>query len=118
MADDLLTVRLKTLMCYQIDEQKFDDIFIKYKGKKIWPVDKKHEDVAIGKYELGVDIAGLTSNEQIVLEIWDHDTLSPNDLLGTMALVPDKRGAGPYTVDMQRPRESDMARYSIAWEVL
>lgn len=118
MNANTLKVKLKNLMCYQIDEEKFDDIFIKYKGKSIWPTDKKHEDVSIGKYKLDVTISGVKPNEEMTLEIWDHDTFSPNDLLGKMKMIPDQPGGGPYMVDMKPTHEKDMARYSIEWEVL
>lgn len=113
-----LTVRLKTLHCFQNDEEKFDDIFLKHDGNTIWPKDKKHEDVRINtRHELNVEIANLVPNEQTAIEVWDHDVLSPNDLLGTAYIVPDKSG-GPYTVDMKPIDDKEIARYSIDWEIL
>lgn len=113
-----LTVRLKTLHCFQNDEEKFDDIFLKFKGKRIWPTDKKHEDVRVNtKHDLNVELADLTPNERVGIEVWDHDVFSPNDLLGTAHIVPDQPG-GPYTVDMQPIDDQETARYSIDWEIL
>ncbi|MEQ9288581.1 MAG: hypothetical protein RIG77_16795 [Cyclobacteriaceae bacterium] len=117
MSDSNLTIRLKSLTCFQNDEDKFDDVFIKHEGKKIWPTDKKHEDVSVGNYKLGVDISGIKPNSEVILEIWDHDTFSPNDLLGSTKMIPDQPG-GPYQVDMQPAHDSDIARYSIEWQVL
>ncbi|MEO9803507.1 MAG: hypothetical protein ABJF04_09685 [Reichenbachiella sp.] len=113
-----LTVNLKTLHCFQNDEEKFDDIFLKFNGKRIWPKDKKHEDVGVNtKHDLSVEIPDLTPNEQVAIEVWDHDVLSPNDLLGTAYIVPDQPG-GPYTVDMKPIDDKETARYSIDWEIL
>jgi len=117
MAEEKLTVRLRTLLCYQNDEVKFDDIFIKYLGRRIWPTDKKHEDVSVGSTQLMLDIADVTPNEEMILEIWDFDTWSANDLLGKARLVPDKPG-GPYTVDMNPVDDKEVARYSIEWQIL
>lgn len=118
MEIEKLTVRLIQLHCYQNDEEKFDDVFLKFNGEKIWPQDKKHEDVRIdSKHDLDVTIAGLIPDERAAIEVWDHDLLSPNDLLGTMYFVPDKKG-GPYTVDMNPLNESTTARYSIDWEII
>lgn len=117
MSDEKLTVRLKSLMCFVNDEDKFDDVYIKYKGKKIWPLNKKHEDVSVGRVELNIDIPDVTPNEEMVLEIWDYDLMSRNDLLGKTRMIADQPG-GPYTVDMAPNSEKDVARYSIEWQVL
>ena len=53
----------------------------------------------------------------MVLEIWDHDKLTPNDLLGKMHMIPDQLG-GPYTVDMKPTHDSYTARYMIEWQIL
>jgi len=118
MSEEKLTVRLKKLHCYQNNEERYDDIFLVYNDTQIWPVDKKHEDVPIGSIELDVNIPDVKANEQIVVEIWDHDTLSPNDLYGHARFVPDRPGGGPYTVDMKPINDEEVARYSIDWEVL
>ena len=117
MADEKLTVRLNTLHCYQNDEAKFDDIYIRYLGKRIWPTDKKHEDVGVGLTQLMIDIADVNPNEEMILEIWDYDTWSANDLLGKARIIADKPG-GPYTVDMEPINEKEVARYSINWQIL
>lgn len=117
MTNEKLTVRLKTLMCYQNDEAKFDDIFIKYQGRRIWPTDKKHEDVAEGSTKIMIDIPDVIPNEEMILEIWDYDTWSANDLLGKARLIPDQPG-GPYTVDMTPINDKEIARYSIEWQIL
>ncbi|MFY0626435.1 MAG: hypothetical protein JXR07_09080 [Reichenbachiella sp.] len=118
MGEENLTVRLKKLHCYQNNEERFDDIFIIHNGSQIWPVDKRHEDVPIGTIELMVNIPNVAANKEVVLEIWDHDKLSPNDLYGHATFVPDKSGSGPYTVDMKPLDDKELARYSIDWEVL
>lgn len=117
MSDERLTVRLKSLMCFVNDEDKFDDIYIKYQGKKIWPVDKKHEDVSVGRVVMNVDINDVTPNEEMILEVWDYDLISRNDLLGKARMIPDQPG-GPYSVDMTPASDKDVARYSIEWQVL
>ena len=117
MSEELLTIRLRSLTCFQNDEEKFDYIFIIYNCNKIWPVDKKHEDVPVGSYKLGIYIPDVKANSEMVLEIWDHDKLTQNDLLGKMHMIPDQTG-GPYTVDMKPTHDSDTARYMIEWQIL
>lgn len=118
MKRETLTVRLKKLHCHQNDEARYDDVFIIYKGKKIWPTDKRHEDVSIGTYEMMVDLKSITPMEEVVLEVWDRDTFSPNDLYGKATLVPDYPAHVPYVVDMMPNTHKDIARYSIDWEVV
>ena len=118
MNEEKIVVRLNNLHCFENDEAKFDDIFLKFKKKKIWPLDKKHEDVrANTKHDLSIDLTGLTPGEPIAIEVWDHDVMSPNDLLGTALFTPDEAG-GPFMVDMKPAHEKDTARYSIGWQVL
>ncbi len=118
MSEEKLTVRLKKLHCYQNNEERFDDIFLIYKGEQIWPTDKRHEDVPVGTMELMVDIPNVEAEKEMVVEIWDHDKISPNDLYGHARFVPDRPGGGPYTVDMKPATEEEVARFSIDWEVL
>lgn len=118
MNEDKIVVRLNNLHCYENDEAKFDDVFLKFKKKRIWPLDKKHEDVrANTKHDLGIDLIDLSRGEEIAIEVWDHDVMSANDLLGTACLTPDKAG-GPFMVDMKPKNKKDTARYSIVWQVL
>ncbi|WP_109833203.1 C2 domain-containing protein [Reichenbachiella versicolor] len=118
MSQETLTVRLKKIHCYQNDEHRYDDVFILHNKKQIWPVDKRHEDVGIGTYDMMVDIKGLIPMEPVVLEIWDHDTFSPNDLYGKVTFVPGFPAGVPYSVDMVPNSEKEIARYMIDWEVV
>ena len=118
MASKKLSVLLKKIHCYQNDEDRFDDIFIIHNKKQIWPTNKRHEDVGIGTHEVMVKIDGLTPMKEVVLEIWDHDTFSPNDLYGKATFVPDFPAGVSYTVDMKPNSDKEVARYSIDWEVV
>lgn len=118
MSEEKVTVRLNKLHCYQNNEERYDDIFLMYEGKQIWPKAKRHVDVPIGSTKLMVEIPHITPNNEIVIEIWDHDKLSPNDLYGHTRFIVDQSGSGPYTVDMVPLTEKEVARYSIDWEVL
>ena len=118
MNNDHLTVRLKKLHCHQNDEERFDDVFIIFKGKQIWPTDKRHEDVKIGTYELMVNLAGIKPMEEVVLEVWDHDTFSPNDLYGKISFFPDFPAGVSYSADMKPTSNTNYARYTLDWEVI
>lgn len=118
MSDEKVTVRLNKLHCFQNNEERYDDIFMIHEGKQIWPVDKRHEDVPIGTMPLDVEIRDVDPNKELEIEIWDHDKLSPNDLYGHARLVPGTDTGMLYTVDMKPYSESEVARFSIDWEVI
>lgn len=117
MSDKNLTIKLKSLTCFITDEDKFDDVFLKHNKKRVWPIDKKHHPVPVGNTKLNFNISDLPANEALTIELWDFDKFSANDLLGTFTLIPDKPG-GPYTVDMKTPKEKDVAKYTMEWQIL
>ncbi|MEQ9297654.1 MAG: hypothetical protein RIF33_03780 [Cyclobacteriaceae bacterium] len=117
MADKKHTVKLIHLYCYANEELKEDEVFIKYKGRRIWPVNKKYARLKPGeKKEIGVDIPDVTEGEMLTLEVWDWDLFSANDLLGSATMKVDGPG-GPYLVDMRPSSAEETARYSIQWQV-
>jgi len=96
-------------------ENKEDEIFIKYDGKRIWPKDKKYTPVSEGTIELNVSVSGLTPHEAFKLEIWEYDLFSPNDKLGVFTMIIDERG-GPFQTDMVPHTKKEVAKYTLEWE--
>ena len=117
MSQDNLSVKLKSLTCFITDEDKFDDVYLKYNGKKVWPQDKKHHPVPVGNTKLNFVISDIAPNTMMEIELWDYDTLSANDLLGKFTIVVDKVGP-PYTVDMVTPKPKDLAKYTLEWQAV
>lgn len=66
---------------------------------------------------LDVEISGLSVGQEIVIELWDFDWLSSNDLLGVFKLeVPGL--IGTYATDMTlNLAETQKAKYTLEWEV-
>lgn len=112
------TVLLTNLHCYLVEEHGFDDVYLKYKGKKIWPKEKKHAISMDTTTELNLPLKGLIEKQQIVIELWDWDLVSANDKLGTFTLLAE--GApGSFSTDMvQNKKETKKAKYTLNWEVL
>ena len=68
------TLVLNRLHCYFVEESEYDDVFLKYDGKKIWPKDKKQQPIMMDTTtELEVEIKELQRNQEVVIEIWDWD---------------------------------------------
>ncbi|MGF1635550.1 MAG: hypothetical protein ACFCUU_00650 [Cyclobacteriaceae bacterium] len=109
---------LLNLYCYAVEESGFDDVFLKFNKKKIWPVDKCQIPVRESTITpLDVEIVSIEPGENIEVEVWDFDYLSPNDLLGTFHIKAD--AGGPYSTDMiQNTAETTKAKYTLEWEVI
>lgn len=100
-----------------VEEHKFDDVYLKYDKKRIWPLEKKQQPVYMdSETELNVSITGLKDGQRIQIELWDWDLLSPDDLLGTFNM--QIAYGGPYTTDMVRNlKETKKAKYTLEWYV-
>jgi len=113
------TLTLARLHCYLVEEHQFDDVYLKYDGKKIWPTGKKQQPIMMDTTtDLNIEIEGLVKNQKIVIELWDWDLISPNDKLGTFSLVIGGE-PGPFFTDMvQNRKETKKAKYTIDWEAI
>lgn len=110
----MLTCRIIKLNCYLSDEEA-DEVFLIHNKNRIWPTDKKYIEMKDTELKIGVDLA-VERNTMLELELWDYDTWTPNDLLGTFKLLADERG-GPFTSDLIT-NSGVSAKYSLEWEVV
>ena len=113
------TLLLSMLHCYFVEENEYDDVYLKYNGDKIWPKDKKQQPITMDSTtELNVEIQNLLKGQEIVIELWDWDFLSPNDKLGTFTMIVEGN-PGTFSTDMvQNLKETKKAKYTIDWEVI
>ena len=118
MPDQTYKLSLNNLFCYFVEEEDYDDVYLTYNGKKIWPKNKRMKHIMMDtSVELNVEIKGVKKDQEVVIELWDHDWLSTNDLLGTFKFIIEGV-SGPFTTDMKRNRdETDKAKYTLEWEV-
>jgi hypothetical protein len=117
MSSQQIGLRLINLHCYAVEENEFDDVYLNYNGVKIWPEEKKHHPVREHTITaLEIDLNPVETGQKIVIELWDFDFLSPDDLYGTFQLVADP--GGPYSTDLSlNYKETKKARYVLEWEV-
>jgi hypothetical protein len=117
-AEKKLTIQLVRLHCYFVEEAGYDDVFLKFQGKKIWPVDKKQQAIMMDTTtELNIELTNIERGQKVEVELWDWDFLSPNDKLGLFNMIIDG-SPGPFSTDMvQNKRETQKAKYTLEWEV-
>ena len=109
------TLRLLQLHCYLSDEADADEVFIKSDGEKVWPKKEKFTKMKDKSVPLNLEFK-MDKGSTRVLEIWDYDFWSPNDLLGTFTIDADQSG-GPYTVPMVK-KDKGNAKYAIEYELM
>lgn len=113
------TLLLNRLHCYFVEEHEYDEVLLKYNGKKIWPKNKKWQAIMMDTTTaLEVEIDGIEENQDVVIEVWDWDLLSSNDKLGTFTL-PIENDVGAFSSDMvQNLKETNKAKHSLDWELV
>jgi len=94
------------------DESDGDEIFILMDGKKIWPTEKKF--LTINDENTKIDLViEIEKGQSFNLELWDHDTLSANDLLGK--LIIEANNHGHFVTDFIKTG-SDGSKYALEYE--
>jgi len=109
-------LKLKSITCYQPSEKDKDEIFLKFRGDKIWP--EKSKFIRIDANEtvhINLNINATTIWMEI--ELWEYDFLSKNDHLGDFALK-SSNYAGQYTSELKVMDDFiDKVKYSLNWEI-
>ena len=107
-------VKLLTLHCHISDESDLDEVYLKFDGKKIWPVSGKYQKMDLGETVLNISITRVTKGAIVEIELWDYDILSKDDNLGSFHLNLDSFGGG-FSTEMKKISKTQ-ASYSLDWE--
>lgn len=117
--NNTFTLLLARLHCYFVEESEYDDVYLKYEGKKIWPKDKRQQPIMMDTTtDLNVEIGNISRNQEVIIELWDWDLISANDKLGTFTMVIEGDTGSFYTDMIQNKKETKKAKYSLDWEVV
>jgi len=113
----MATIKLRNINCMVPDEIDKDEMFLKFKGKKIWPTDHKYFRIQSNE---AADVQHTMDVQEgwVEIELWDYDLTSFNDLLGTFRLKVDDH-PGSYSASLTRnEKKSHTASYLLNWEIL
>ena len=112
-------IRLINLHCALNDEVDKDEVFLKYEKKKIWPTSGVYKSVDNGEtHELNITFDHEISRE-IIIELWDYDYLSRNDLLGSFTMkINDNDRITTYYTNMKVLEKGSTASYKLEWELV
>ena len=109
-------LRLQSLVPYVQTEADGDEIFIRYKNKKVAPARSKFYKVSGHPVELNIEVQLQKDDQWVELELWEYDRLSPNDSLGHFRLLVDQ-ASDNFTAELIRNKES-AAKYVLNWEII
>jgi hypothetical protein len=114
---DMPLIKLSSIICQTPDESDKDEIYLKVKGKKIWPMDARYVKIDVDE-QVNINLKFRASKGLWEIELWEYDLTSKNDHLGNF-LIDVKDGKGSFT-DMLTVNEdvTDHADYVLNWEIL
>ena len=82
-------------------------------GKKIWPVDNKYLTVLEETITINLFFE-INKGDVVYFELWDHDKLSANDLLGKLSF--EANAHGHFIADFIKTGK-DGSKYGLEWEI-
>ena len=107
-------LNLISLSCHVPDEADLDEVYLKFQGERVWPVDQKFVRAKVGTNQLDVHLGRFNPDASLTIELWDYDTLSLNDHLGDFIIKADKLGT--FSSELNAPGNSTVS-YTLTWEV-
>jgi hypothetical protein len=112
-----MQIRILSLHCLLNDETDKDEVFLKHLGKRVWPSGRYHK-IGSGEREPVNVVVEHDPVQDLVIELWDYDLLSANDLMGTFKAKLNARDYGKHTTTLQKADISSTASYILEWEVM
>lgn len=111
-------IRLLHLHCTLNEEVDKDEVYLKYEGRKLWP-SGPYKKIGSGE-KLKIDkLFEHKTDHDMVVELWDFDFLSKNDLIGTFTMhIEEDDRASTYFTTMKLAHSDSTASYMLEWEIV
>lgn len=113
----MVTIHLIALQCMLNEESDEDEVFFKHKGKRIWPTKGKYHSIASNE-RVFVDLKlAHDLSSDLILELWDWDFLTPNDLIGTFQMHINADDYGKFSTTLKIVHSKSTASYLLEWGI-
>lgn len=109
-------IRIKSVECSVPDEIDKDEMYLKYNGKKVWPIGDLYFRMDTDD-KVNVDLDLEVDNGWNEIELWDFDFVTFNDHLGNFKFFVDQ-SKGEFSTSMELFEEGSSASYIMRWELL
>ena len=116
MAVKTRILRIQTLVAHLQSESDGDEVFLRFRSKKIAPLKKKFYKMTREPLEINTEIKLDGSEKWVELELWEYDTILPNACLGKFKLLVGPQ-SDSFSAELAREKDSQ-ARYVLNWELL
>ncbi|MEM9896308.1 MAG: hypothetical protein AAF789_08055 [Bacteroidota bacterium] len=110
-------INITSITCHVPDESDKDEMYLKYKGEKIWPTDSSFFRIDVDE-NVAIHHTFEVNEDWVELELWDWDLLSANDHLGTFKFKVDDLPGAYSTTMIRNHEETQSASYLMHWEIL
>lgn len=111
-------LRLSSIICEIPEEDDKDEIYIKFRDKKIWPQKQKFVKVDVDESVLIGLSMPISKTGQLKLELWEYDLASKDDHLGTFHLHVESLEPGHFSELLIRDEQgAKRASYYLNWEI-
>lgn len=113
-----MRIHIQGLQCMLSDETDADEVFLKYKGKKIWPKKGRYHKMNSSERSEVDIIVDHDISEDLHVQLWDWDLFSANDLMGTFHMHVTEDDYGNFNTMLQKKDLTSTASYMLYWEIL
>jgi len=109
-------IKIISVQCAVPDEVDKDEMYLKFKNKKVWPIGNLYFRMDTGdKVEVDLELDVDAGWNEI--ELWDFDYMSLNDHLGTFKFMIDNT-SGEFSTSMELFEKNSTASYILNWQVV
>ncbi len=113
----MVKIHLIAIHCMLNEESDKDEVFLKHIGNRIWPTKGKYHAMASNERTSVDVIFDHDPIEDLIIELWDWDLLTPNDLIGTFQMHINADDYGKFTTALRVANSESTASYLLEWEI-
>lgn len=82
---------LLSILCIHADETDKDEIYLKVKEKKIWPIKEKFYAIDTDE-EASIKLSFNVTSGKYKIDLWEYDYIGKNEILGSFEIETENLG--------------------------